>query len=122
MLALSVRLTSRRDCRLTAIKLLHTVVWALMAGCVLVLPVAAFTRHFHWALILTAIVVVECAVLAANGGRCPLTDWAARFTDDRADNFDIYLPNWLARHNKAIFGTLFTVNEAIVVWRWLVQP
>jgi hypothetical protein len=23
---------------------------------------------------------------------------------DRADNFDIYLPVWLARHNKVIFG------------------
>src|SRR5436309_8834334 len=28
----------------------------------------------------------------------------------------------LARHNKAIFGTLFAVNELIVLWRWLVQP
>jgi hypothetical protein len=51
-----------------------------------------------------------------------LTNWAARFTDDRADNFDIYLPNWLARYNKVIFGTLFAVNELIVLWRWLRQP
>ena len=28
----------------------------------------------------------------------------------------------LARHNKAIFGTLFAVNELIVLWRWLVRP
>jgi len=59
-------------------------------------------------------------VLAANRGRCPLTDWAARYTEDRAANFDIYLPDWLARNNKAIFGTLFAVNELIVLWRWLV--
>ncbi len=50
-----------------------------------------------------------------------MTDWAARFTEDRADNFDIYLPNWLARYNKAIFGTLFVVNEAIVVWLWMAR-
>jgi hypothetical protein len=93
-----------------------------MAGFILVLPVAAFTRHFRWALIWTAIVFCECGVLAANRGRCPLTDWAARFTEDRAANFDIYLPEWLARNNKAIFGTLFVVNELIVLWRWLVQP
>ena len=60
-------------------------------------------------------------VLAANRGQCPLTDWAARFTEDRAANFDIYLPDWLARNNKAIFGTLFVVNELIVLWRWLVH-
>jgi len=110
------------DCLLPAIKLLHTAIWAVLAGFILALPVAAFTRHFRWALILTAFVVCECAVLAANRGRCPLTDWAARFTEDRAANFDIYLPDWLARNNKAIFGTLFAVNELIVLWRWLVQP
>ena len=93
-----------------------------MAGSILALPVAAFTGNFRWALLLTAFVVCECAVLAGNRGRCPLTDWAARFTGDRAANFDIYLPNWLARHNKAIFGTLFVVNELIVLWRWLVRP
>ena len=89
---------------------------------ILALPVAAFMRRFSWVLILTAIVVFGCAVLAANRGRCPLTGWAARFTTDRAANFDIYLPNWLARNNKAIFGGLFVVNELIVLWRCLAQP
>jgi hypothetical protein len=34
---------SRCDWRLTAIKLLHTVVWALLAGCIVALPVLAFS-------------------------------------------------------------------------------
>jgi hypothetical protein len=104
---------------LTAIKLLHTLIWAFLAASILVLPVAGVLRRFRWAAILTVIVLLECAVLAANGGRCPLSDLAARYTDERASNFDIYLPNWLASHNKAIFGTLFVVNELIVLWRWL---
>lgn len=104
---------------LVSIKLLHTAVWALMAGCILALPVVAFMRQFRWALVLTAWVICECAVLAVNGGRCPMTDWAARYTHDRAPNFDIYLPAWLAQHNKVIFGTLFAVNVLIVAWRWL---
>ena len=103
---------------LRAIKLLHTLVWALMAACVLALPVFAWIGEFRWALMATSVIVVECLVLAANRGRCPLTDWAARYTDDRRDNFDIYLPNWLARHNKTIFGTLFVVNAALAAWRW----
>jgi hypothetical protein len=61
-----VELASRRDNRLTAIKLLHTVVWAFMAGCILTLPLAAFLRHFGWALILNIIIIGECAVLAAS--------------------------------------------------------
>ncbi len=114
--------TSDRDQRLRTIKLLHTVVWALLAGCIVALPLLAFMEQFRWALILTLIIIFECAVLAANRGRCPLTDWAARFTNDREDNFDIYLPNWLARYNKLIFGTLFVVNELVVLWRWMAQP
>jgi hypothetical protein len=119
---LSYRRIFHPDCLLAGIKLLYTAVWAMMAGSILVLPIAAFTRHFRWAFMLTALVVCECGILAANRGRCPMTDWAARYTEDPAANFDIYLPNWLARNNKAIFGTLFAVNELIVLWRWLVQP
>jgi FtsH-binding integral membrane protein len=122
MLPRSHRQVLRPECLLAAIKLLHTAVWAVMAGSILALPVAAFTRHFGWVLMLTALVVCECAVLAANRGHCPLTDWAARITDDRAANFDIYLPNWLARNNKAIFGTLFALSELVALWRWLVRP
>jgi hypothetical protein len=104
---------------LTAIKVLHTVIWAFLAASILVLPVAGVLRRFRWAAILSVIVLLECGLLAANGGRCPLTDLAARYTDERASNFDIYLPNWLASHNKTIFGTLFFVNELIVLWCWL---
>jgi len=104
---------------LIAIKLLHTVIWAFMVGCILALPVAAIKRHFRWASILTMIILMECAVVALNRGRCPLTDVAGRFTVERASNFDIYLPVWLANRNKTIFGTLFVFNELIVLWCWL---
>ena len=49
-------------------------------------------------------------VLVFNRWRCPLTDIAAQYTDDRRDNFDIYLPLWLARYNKHIFGWLFVLG------------
>jgi hypothetical protein len=110
---------SRRVNALVAIKLLHTAVWAVLVGCIVALPKTALLHRFDWAIILTVIIVAECSVLALNRGRCPLTGLAARFTSDRADNFDIYLPNWVARHNKAIFGTLFVINELFVLWCWL---
>jgi len=50
-----------------------------------------------------------------------LTDVAARFTEDRAANFDIYLPLWLARYNKTIFGTIFLMNAIIVLACWLAK-
>lgn len=101
---------------LTAIKIAHTIVWAVLALCILVLPVLGWKHHFAAAAILSAIIVVECGVLAINRGRCPLTDLAARFTTDRAENFDIYLPLWLARYNKQIFGTLFVAGEAFIAY------
>ena len=104
---------------LTAIKLLHTVIWAFLAGSILALPLAGVLRRFRLAAILSLIVLLECGVLAVNGGRCPLSDLAARYTDERASNFDIYLPSWLAQHNKIIFGAIFVAGELVVVGNWL---
>jgi hypothetical protein len=104
---------------LTAIKLLHTVIWAILAGSIVVLPLAGVLRRFRWAAIITGLVVLECGVLAVNRGRCPLSDVAQQFTADRAANFDIYLPNWLARHNKVVFGVLFIAGELVVLGYWL---
>ena len=106
---------------LVAIKLLHTAIWAFFVVCIAAIPVAGAFRQFRWAGVLSCLVLLECAVIAANRGRCPLTDVAARFTEERAENFDIYLPLWLARHNKTIFGTLFAVAELYVVGQYLLS-
>jgi len=104
---------------LVVVRVVHTVVWAFLASCILLIPVLAVAERLRFALVLTAIVVCEVAVLAVNRMRCPLTDVAAMYTDERGDNFDIYLPRWLARNNKRVFGTLFLAGEAVLVWCWL---
>lgn len=104
---------------LTAVKLVHTAIWAFFATCIVAIPIVGLRRRFKWALTLTAFVLMECGILALNHGRCPLTNVAARYTAERGDNIDIYLPNWLARRNKAIFGSLFVIGEAAVLWSWL---
>lgn len=103
---------------LVLIKVAHTAIWLFFAGCIVMIPIAGVRRQFGFAAVLTGLVLVECAVLAVNRSRCPLTDLAARYTQDRADNFDIYLPVWLARHNKAIFGSLFVAGMLFVLARW----
>ena len=103
---------------LVRIKLLHTAAWVFFVGCIVSMPLAALRDHFGWAVILGCVVLAEGVVIVANGGRCPLTAIAARYTDDRSDNFDIYLPVWLARHNKTIFTTIYALGVAIVIWRW----
>jgi hypothetical protein len=112
------RIDNPRDA-LHRVKLLHTVVWAFFASCVLGIPLAAASGALKLAISLVAIVAIEVAVLLLNGLRCPLTGVAARYTADRQDNFDIYLPLWLARHNKLIFGTIYLAGlvYTLVLWR-----
>jgi polyferredoxin len=107
-----------RPIALVAVKVVHTVVWAFFAGCILAIPVASWFGHHAAAAWLTGIVLVEVAILVVNGWRCPLTSLASRYTDERQDNFDIYLPPWLARHNKLIFGVLFCLGVVFAYFNW----
>jgi hypothetical protein len=106
---------------LRRIKLLHTAVWALFAGSIVLIPVAAGLQQWRLAFILIGLVSLECSVLALNRMMCPLTGVAACYTDDRQANFDIYLPLWLARYNKHIFGPLFVGGVVMTIVLWLQQ-
>ncbi|HKM48170.1 MAG TPA: hypothetical protein VJX69_11300 [Terriglobales bacterium] len=108
--------------KLQQIKLLHTTIWAVMAASILALPWLGWFGKFRGAFWLTMLILGECLILGINHGRCPLTDMAARYTDDRACNFDIYLPLWLACNNKRIFGSLFVVGGFVALWRWARRP
>jgi hypothetical protein len=103
------------------VKLLHTVVWALFVACILAIPILAALSRFRAAAFFVGIVAVEVMVLVLNGMRCPLTDVAARFTSERQANFDIYLPEWLARHNKTVFGALYLASIVYLFARALLS-
>jgi hypothetical protein len=104
---------------LNAIKVAHTVVWAVLAGCTLAIPLAAWRGEHLAAMWLAVIVSGEIAVLGLNRWRCPLTSVAARYTVDRRANFDIYLPEWLAKNNKIIFGFIYVVGVVYALARWV---
>jgi hypothetical protein len=112
---------ARRIRALVGIKLLHTAAWVFFAGCIITIPFAGAVRNFRGAAILSGVVLLECAILAVNRCRCPFTDLASRYTEDRTGNFDIFLPLWLARHNKSIFGTIFILGELLVLALWLLS-
>jgi hypothetical protein len=103
---------------LRAVRLIHTVAWAFFVCCILAIPILAWRDDFKWAIVLIAVVFVEVLVILLNDWRCPLTAVAARLTEDRRDNFDIYLPLWLARNNKVIFGSLFFAGVLFTLVRW----
>ena len=104
---------------LIAFKLAHTVVWAFFVGCIVAIPYFTARAQFVLAALFAAIVAIEVAVLVLNRMRCPMTPVAARYTADRRPNFDIYLPEWLARYNKEIFGSLYAAALVFLVVSWV---
>lgn len=108
--------------RLIRIKLLHTVAWTFFVGSIIGVWVSAWRAHLPLFRIFVGIVMIEVLILLFNGMQCPLTPIAARYTTDRRPNFDIYLPEWLARHNKTIFGSLFVLGLVYGIVRFAALP
>ena len=108
-----------RVSRLVMIKVAHTLVWVIFASCIFAIPVCAWRGKYRAAAILIGVVMAEVVVLVVNRWSCPLTNVAARYTDDRRDNFDIYLPEWIARHNKTIFGSIYVAGIIMTLFLWL---
>jgi hypothetical protein len=71
------------------------------------------------AAVLIGVVSLDALVLVFNHGRRPLTDVAARYTSERKDNLDIFLPLWLSRYNKHLFGVLYVMGILWTVAVWL---
>jgi hypothetical protein len=111
----------KAETALCFVKLLHTVVWLGFVLCIAAIPILGFLGRYRLPVWLVGVVLVEVLVLICNRLRCPLTDVAARYTEDRRDNFDIHLPLWLAQHNKSVFGILFVLGSLFALARWLAE-
>lgn len=64
-----------------------------------------------------ALVIGEGLVLMIFKMFCPLTLMARKYSDSTKDNFDIFLPNWLAKNNKLIFTSIFLIGLVLVLVR-----
>ncbi len=104
--------------KLVVVKVIHTLIWYFFVAIILFILWSGVTDNlsiYTW--LAVAAVVGEGLVLLIFSGSCPLTKVARRYSDSTDDNFDIYLPNWLAKYNKQIFGTLFFVGVVLMILR-----
>ena len=108
----------KHDSALIAVKLLHTAIWVFFVACILGAPLAAAQGGFKLAASMMALVAVEALVLLFNRWTCPLTQVAGRYTERREENFDIYLPRWLAKYNKQIFTPLYLLGVAYTAFAY----
>jgi hypothetical protein len=65
------------------------------------------------------LILLEGLVLLAFNKMCPLTIMARKYSVSAKDNFDIYLPNWLAKFNKLIYTTFFIIILFGIIYRVL---
>lgn len=104
--------------KLLAIKLIHTIIWAFFVFVIFYILYSGITNSvntFTW--IGIGLIIGEGFILLVFKMFCPLTIIARNYSNSQKDNFDIFLPNWLAKHNKLIFTSIFIVGLIIVLAR-----
>ncbi len=104
--------------KLVTIKIIHTIIWAFFASMVFYTLYAGIVNKVNiYTWIAIGFVLLESAILVLFKWYCPLTIVARKYSNSTKDNFDIYLPNWLAKHNKIIFTIIFVIGLALVFFR-----
>jgi hypothetical protein len=104
--------------KLIIIKLIHTIIWFIFVSAIMYVCYAgAFDKINGLVWFCIGTVLFECVVLLINKWKCPLTSIADKYTDNRSANFDIFLPEWLAKYNKILFSLIFLVGLLLVLWR-----
>jgi len=104
--------------KLTSIRILHTIIWLFFNIVIFYLLYAVIINDIgKWVWIGIGFVLLEGIVLLIFKNRCPLTVMARKYSDSSKDNFDIYLPNWLAKYNKLIYISLFLIAVLILIYQ-----
>lgn len=104
--------------KLVTIKLIHTAIWIFFNVVIFYLLYAVLVNKIDkWVWIGLSLIVLEGLVLLIFKNVCPVTIAARKYSDSTRDNFDIYLPEWLARYNKQIYTSIVGIIVIILLFR-----
>ena len=104
--------------KLIIIKTIHTLIWLFFNAVIFYLYYAAISNRIgKWVWIGIGLIVLEGLVLLVFKRMCPVTLIARKYSGSTKDNFDIFLPNWLAKYNKQIYTALFVIVLVILLYR-----
>lgn len=104
--------------KLILVKLLHTLVWIFFNVVIFYFLYAVIVNKIDkWVWICLGLIILEGLILMVFNKMCPITLIARKYSDSTDHNFDIYLPNWLAKYNKLIYTTIVLIGVCILVWR-----
>lgn len=103
---------------LTLIKIIHTLIWIFFNIVIGYLLYAVIVGNIDkWVWICFGLIAIECLVLVIFRNICPVTLLARRYSSSAKDNFDIYLPNWLAKYNKLIYTVIVIIIVILLAYR-----
>ena len=106
------------ETKLMLIKAIHTLVWIFFNIVIFYMLYAVLADKIDkWLWICFGLVILEGLTLLLFKFFCPLTIMARKYSDSTRDNFDIYLPNWLARYTKLIYTSIVGVIIVILIYR-----
>jgi hypothetical protein len=106
--------------KLVTIKLIHTAIWVFFNVVIFYLLYAVLINRIDkWIWIGLSLIFLEGVVLLIFKNICPVTLVARKYSSSDRDNFDIYLPEWLARYNKQIYSSIVVLIVIILLVRLL---
>ncbi|MES2649881.1 MAG: hypothetical protein V4717_23595 [Bacteroidota bacterium] len=108
----------QNETKLVALKVIHTVVWLFFNVVIFYMLYAVLVNKIDkWLWIGYGLVILEGITLVIFKMFCPITVLARKYSDATNDNFDIYLPNWLAKYTKIIYTSIVVLIMIITVYR-----
>lgn len=104
--------------KLRYIKILHTIIWIFFNVVIFYFVYAVSVDKVDvWVWLCLGAIALEGLVLLTFRNLCPVTILARKYSDSGQANFDIYLPNWLAKHNKKIYSGIVLLGILILIYR-----
>lgn len=108
----------KKNTKLIIIKSIHTLIWFFFNVVIFYMLYAVVANRIdQWLWIGYGFFILEGIILLIFKFFCPLTLLARRYSDSGKANFDIYLPEWLAKNNKLIYTSLLFVIFLITIYR-----
>ena len=104
--------------KLNGIKTIHTGIWLFFNVVLGYMAYAGVVNQIDkWVWIGVMLIMLEGLVLLIFRGICPLTLFARKHSDSTKNNFDIFLPDWLAKYNKIIYTVIFSLIICLLIYR-----
>ena len=104
--------------KLTLVKTVHTIIWVFYNLVIFYLLYAVIAGKIDkWVWTGLGLFLFEAIILIIFKMKCPLTLMARKYSNSGKANFDIYLPNWLAKNNLKIYISILAIILLILVYR-----